>query len=270
MISPHSPPSITSRELLLVLVAYHPSAEEVQRLHRCLMCLPEEVGYALVVNDYRHGEAAEQLSNGADAILLNCDNPGYGTAVNRLVRQLPVLPPYLGALNTDLTWDVDCFPRLLRWLKAHLDVCLAVPQICNPVGDIQYLCKLHPTVLALLSRRFIPQRLKPSWLRAYDQHYVMRERDYQTVFDAPYLSGCCMLMRSQAFESCGGFDERFFLYLEDADLTRSLSQFGRCVHLPIASVIHGWGRGNYFSLRLMVVNLVSAWSYFWKWGWRLW
>ena len=79
-----------------------------------------------------------------------------------------------------------------------------------------------------------------------------------------------MLIRSDAFCRSGGFDERYFLYLEDADLTRTLSRYGRCVHLPVASVIHAWGRGNYGNLRLMAVNLSSAWLYFRKWGWSLW
>ena len=79
-----------------------------------------------------------------------------------------------------------------------------------------------------------------------------------------------MLVCRDAYQAIGGFDERYFLYLEDADLTRSLARQGRCIHLPVAAVVHNWGRGNYRSLRLMVVNLVSAWRYFWKWGWSLW
>ncbi len=79
-----------------------------------------------------------------------------------------------------------------------------------------------------------------------------------------------MLMRSEAFQKVGGFDQRFFLYLEDADLTRRMAREGRCVHLPLVEVVHGWGRGNYSSLRLMLVNVMSAWRYFRRWGWALW
>jgi len=67
----------------------------------------------------------------------------------------------------------------------------------------------------------------------------------------------------------GGFDSRYFLYLEDADLTRSMATIGRTIHLPIASVIHYWGRGNYRSWWLVLVNLHSAWIYFRKWGLRI-
>ena len=98
----------------------------------------------------------------------------------------------------------------------------------------------------------------------------MADQNYEEVFEAPYLSGCCMLIRSEAFRRAGGFDERYFLYLEDADLTRSLARDGRCVHLPVAAVVHNWGRGNYRNLWLMAVNLASAWHYFCKWGWALW
>ena len=257
------------RQLLLLFVAYHPSQREVEQLQACLAELPPQVGYAVVVNDHHPGEPVEQLAPGADGFLANRDNPGYGRAVNRLVEHLGELPNYIGVLNTDLTWVSGTFAQLLGWLQQHPQVSLAVPQILDEAGSPQKLCKHNPTVLGLFSRRFLPDWLKPAWLKRYDRWYVMADQNYQEVFEAPYLSGCCMVIRSDAFRRVGGFDERYFLYLEDADLTRSLARDGRCVHLPVAGVVHGWGRGNYRNLGLMAVNLASAWSYFRKWGWRL-
>ena len=262
--------STTQRQLLLLVVAYHPSPQEIEQLQACLAELPSTVGYAVVVNDHKQGEPVDQLKAGADLFLANSDNPGYGTAVNRLVVRLGQLPPYIGVLNTDLSWQTGTFERLLAWLQQHPQVSLAVPQILDENGSPQKLCKNHPTVLGLFSRRFLPDWLKPTFLKRYDRWYVMADQNYQEVFEAPYLSGCCMLIRSEAFISAGGFDERYFLYLEDADLTRILARDGRCVHLPVASVVHAWGRGNYRDLGLVVVNLISAWHYFRKWGWRIW
>ena len=257
-------------QLLLLFVAYHPSAQEVEQLQACLTELPPNAGYAIVVNDHKPGEAVDQLAAGAELFLANRDNLGYGRAVNRLVVRLGQLPAYIGVLNTDLFWQPDTFHRLLCWMEQHPNVNLAVPQIVDETGQPQKLCKNNPTMLGMFSRRFLPNWLKPRWLKRYDRWYVMADQNYEEVFEAPYLSGCCMLMRSEAFCRAGGFDERYFLYLEDADLTRSLARDGRCVHLPIAEVVHGWGRGNYRSLRLTTVNLVSAWLYFRKWGWSLW
>lgn len=262
-----SPPQ---RQLLLLFVAYHPSAQEVEQLLSCLNGLPASIGYAVVVNDHRPGEAVERLAQAADAALFLGDNPGYGRAVNRLVAQLGSLPPYIGVLNTDLLWCSGSFETLLTWLQQHPDVSLAVPRILDPQGITQKLCKRHPTLLGLCSRRFLPERFKPAWLKRYDRWYVMADHDYDQVFAVPYLSGCCMLINSQAFGRAGGFDDQYFLYLEDADLSRCLALQGPCLHVPVASVEHGWGRGNYRSFKLMLVNLISAWLYFRKWGWALW
>ena len=256
--------------LLLIFVAYHSSSDEVDSLQSCVTALPSEIGYAVVVNDHHPGEPIDRLQAKAECWLPNSDNPGYGRAVNRLIASLEVLPEYLGVLNTDLSWQEGTFSALMSWLKLHPDVALAAPQIIDENRSVQKLCKRNPTILGLFSRRFVPDWLKPQWLKRYDRWYVMSDHDYLQPFDVPYLSGCCMLMRSDAFCNAGGFDERYFLYLEDADLTRSLKKEGRCVHLPIAEVVHHWGRGNYRNLRLMLVNLASSWHYFHKWGWALW
>lgn len=264
------PAAVPQRELLLLFVAYHPSPLEVDRLLACLQVLPPTMGYGVVVNEHRPGEAVEALAEGADYFLCCGDNPGYGRAINRLVKLIQKEPEFLAVMNTDLRWDSDCFPRLLAWLQSHPQISLAVPQIVDGMGAIQKLCKRDPTLLALCSRRFLPDQLKPHWLRRYDHWYVMNDHDYSKIFDVPYLSGCCMLIRSQHFQAVGGFDDDFFLYLEDADITRKLRALGRCVHLPIASITHDWGRGNYKNLRLVLVNIHSAWVYFRKWGLRVW
>jgi GT2 family glycosyltransferase len=257
---------------LLIFVAYHPSETEVLRLQSCLALLPQDFGYAVIANDYRPGEAVDSLRKGAALFVLSKVNSGYGRAINQVVRTLTIqekLPEFIGALNMDLAWAEGTFATLVDWLADHPDVSLAVPQLLDMEGRPQSLCKQHPTLLGLISRRFIPERLKPAWLRNYDGWYVMAGYDYSQVMDVPYLSGCCMLMKSSAFLAVGGFDESFFLYLEDADLTRRMALMGRTVHLPEASVSHYWGRGNHRSKRLTLVNFHSAWIYFRKWGIRL-
>jgi GT2 family glycosyltransferase len=261
------------KHAILIFVAYHASAEEVARLASCLSSLSPHIGYAVVSNDHRPGEPIEDLRFGASCFITNQNNVGYGRAINQAVHELEkrdALPPYIGALNTDLAWKSGCFEDILSWLGNHQDVVMAVPQLTDEHGTVQALCKPDPTILGLFSRRFIPSSLKPKWLRRYDNWYVMSERDYSQIIDVPYLSGCCMIMRSDIFQAVGGFDEKFFLYLEDADISRKFRAYGRTIHLPITSVIHHWGRGNHRSRRLTLVNFHSIWIYFGKWGWRFW
>ena len=104
------------RQLMLLLVAYHPSLSEVEALKACLSKLKPHVGYAVVVNDYQPGEPVDQLKGDADYFLANSDNPGYGRAVNRLAFRISPLPPFIGVLNTDLTWCSGTFETLLDWM----------------------------------------------------------------------------------------------------------------------------------------------------------
>ena len=256
--------------LLLLIVAYHPSSTEVNLLKRSLDCLPANIQYAVFANEYIDGEPVTQLFDDSLYYLLNDENIGYGRAVNLLHQSSPFKPEFIGILNTDLSWFGDIFTPMYTYLLTHTDVNLLAPKILNNSGEPEYLCKQNPTMLALLSRRFVPEIIKPNFLRRYDRWYTMQDFDYDTIFEVPYLSGCCMVARSSAFNDISGFDQRYFLYLEDADLTRSLSISGRCLHYPHSSVIHEWGRGNYKSLKLVLVNLISAWQYFSKWGLALW
>tara|TARA_B100000674_G_C37916370_1_gene951165 strand:+ start:295 stop:1083 length:789 start_codon:yes stop_codon:yes gene_type:complete len=259
-----------SRELLLLFIAYHPSRGEINTLESCLAKLPSNIGYAVAVNDYIPGEPVDSLALNADKFIFFEQNLGYGRAANRLFSQLESPPPYIAVLNTDIFWNSGAFENMHFWIRSNPDVGMLVPKILNERGELQYLCKKNPTVLALLSRRFLHHSIKPSWLKRYDKWFVMSSCNYDSVLDLTYLSGCCMVIRSSTFRQVGGFDERFFLYLEDADLCRSISRIARCVHLPIVSVTHKWGRGNYLKLRLMFVNVISAWKYFAKWGWVFW
>jgi len=257
---------------VLIFVAYHPGSQEVRRLQACLCTLPDWIQYVVIANDYRSGEAIDQLKTNALLFHGNRENLGYGKAVNQAVhflRRRDLLPSFIAALNTDISWSQGTFARLLDWLENHPDVVLAVPRLISISGVMQYLCKRDPTFLSLFSRRFVSQRLKFSALERYDRWYTMSEYNYESIFEVEYLSGCAMLIRTSAFLEVGGFDPQFFLYLEDADITRSLRKVGRTIHLPLETVVHYWGRGSHTDLRLTLVNIHSAWKYFLKWGFRL-
>lgn len=257
-------------DLLLLIVSYHTTSSEVLALSACLDSLPAHISYSVIVNHWSKSDPINQLEQKSQSFVRVEENLGYGRAVNRLFSSLDTLPTYIGILNTDLTWADGTFEDIINYFELNENVSLMVPRILNRLDEVQYLCKRNPTLLALLSRRFIPAYIKPSWLKYYDQWYVMADKDYDSIFESSYLSGCCMIIRTTSFIAIGGFDERYFLYLEDADITRSISRVGRCLHYPRASVVHAWGRGNYKSMRLQFVNLISSFKYFFKWGLELW
>jgi hypothetical protein len=91
--------------------------------------------------------------------------------------------------------------------------------------------------------------------------------DTNVVLSVPHLSGCFMLMRKKALLECGVFDERFFLYFEDVDLTRRIHERYQTVYYPHVKITHRHDKGSYKSPRLLFYGIRSAVRYFNKWGW---
>lgn len=266
------PSGLGSAQLDLLIIVYRPCAAELQAMGACLAALAPGIRYSMALNAVQPQlpEGLEPLLAGALIVQHNSENLGYGKAANRLFEALPQPAPWVAVLNTDLYWQPGSFETLLGWLTSQQDVVAAVPQILSPSGQVERLTKRDPSFIALCSRRFVPEWLKPVWLRRLDARFTMDDQNLHSIYEVPYLSGCCLFVRSNAYASVGGFDPAYFLYLEDADLTRRLRPLGRCLHLPIAAVTHGWGRGSHRSLWLTLVNFWSAFIYFRRWGFRLW
>ena len=256
----------------LLIIAYRPSLLEIEALVACIQSLSPSIRYSIALNSaiLETEKLLEPLFGKALIVQRNSDNIGYGRAANNLFFAINQPAPWVAVLNTDLYWQPGSFETLLSWLASQHDVVAAVPQILSPSGQVERLTKRDPSFISLCSRRFVPQWLKPTWLRRLDARFTMDDQNVHTIFEVPYLSGCCLFVRSNAYAAVGGFDPAYFLYLEDADLTRRLRPLGRCLHLPIAAVTHGWGRGSHRSLWLTLVNFCSAFIYFRRWGFRLW
>ena len=77
-----------------------------------------------------------------------------------------------------------------------------------------------------------------------------------------------MAFRCSVLEKTGIFDERFFMYPEDIDITRRIFSAGyRTVYYPEAEIIHNHMQGSYHNFRLFMIHIVNMIRYFNKWGW---
>ena len=150
-----------------------------------------------------------------------------------------------------------------RFMDSHPEVGSLMPKVVYPDGSLQYLCKLLPTPLDVFGRRFLPECL----IRKRNERYEMRASGYNQIMNIPYLSGCFMFLRSDALRQVGLFDERFFMYPEDVDLTRRIHQHFQTVFYPYVSIIHDHAKGSYKSPKLLWIHIVNLCKYFNKWGW---
>jgi GT2 family glycosyltransferase len=194
-------------------------------------------------------------------------NLGFGRGHNLALKQLDgVDAPYHLILNPDIVFDVDALDGLANVMDERPHVGLIMPKILYPDGSNQYLCKLLPAPIDLILRRFLP----PSWkslgqrrLASYELHAF----DYDVPAYVPSLSGCFMFARRSVLEAVGGFDERFFLYMEDVDLCRRMLGVSRLLYWPGVTVEHVHQMGSYRSRKLLFLHIRSAIQYFNKWGW---
>ncbi len=146
------------------------------------------------------------------------------------------------------------------------EVGLMAPKIGYPNGDIQHLNKRDPSFFNLFARRFLPRFMqKSSPIKKKMDHYIILDKGYETNYEVPYMSGCFMLFRREIFEQLNGFDEKFFMYLEDTDITRRAREISKCIYNSKASIIHHWERGSYKSWKLTWISIKSSFYYFRKW-----
>lgn len=224
-------------------------------------------------------------------LLDNCSSDGSGAVIRRLTAADPRVTPLFNDRNVgfggghnrilahvDSTYHIICNPdieltpgaveTLLDFLREHPSAGLVCPKVLYRDGRLQPLNRLRPNVLDLLLRRFLPRRLRPLF-RLRMERYEMLDRGYEQSYPVPFVSGAFMVCRTEALRQADGFDRRYFLYFEDADLSRKLQAAGwETLYCPDAAVIHDWQRDAHKSLRGMLQFMQSGWRYFRKWGWQ--
>jgi GT2 family glycosyltransferase len=193
------------------------------------------------------------------------DNIGYGAAHNEALQFVD--SDYHLILNPDVEMAEDALFRAYQYLQAQPDVVMVSPRAADSNGQVQYLCKRYPSVLALTLRGFAPTFIR-DWFRTYLASYEVRDNcGDDGVADVPLVSGCCMFARTAALRSVSGFSDNFFMYFEDFDLSLRLHAVGRLVYLPSMQIVHHGGYSARKGLRHISMFVSSGWKFFQRHGW---
>ena len=197
--------------------------------------------------------------------IFNNANLGYGSAHNIAMRKsIADSVPYHLVLNPDIYFEKGTIENIYEYMEENPDVGSVMPKVLYPDGEIQYLCKLLPSPFDLIFRRFVPFE---KWKEKRNEIYELRFTGYDKIMNIPYLSGCFMFLRVDILKKVGLFDERFFMYLEDTDLSRRIYRVAKNIFYPYVHIYHEYGKGSYKNKKLLMYHIQSAIKYFNKWGW---
>lgn len=174
-------------------------------------------------------------AHGAEVVELE-GNRGYGTAANAAVASLPDSIQYVLISNPDVRLGPDSIARLAAALDAQPDAGAVGPKILNEDGTVYPSARHIPSLRTGLGHALFV-RVWPAnpWTRAYRQEGEAGESPRSV----GWLSGACLMVRRNAYDEIGGFDEEYFMYFEDVDLGYRLGMAGwKNVYHPGAEVVH--------------------------------
>ena len=193
-------------------------------------------------------------------------NIGYGRAHN-LALQLIDSDFHL-VLNPDVTFEKDALFCGISLMNQNKDIKALNPFSVDPGGNKQYLCKGYPSVFTLLIRSFGLAVLNKTFSRrlsSYEMHDL--PEDKFTIREM-LLSGCFMLVDTATLKAVNGFDEVYFLYFEDFDLSLRLSKFGKLAYAPQVQITHSGGKTSSKGLWHVWNFCKSGVRFFNTYGWR--
>ena len=194
------------------------------------------------------------------------ENRGFGAGHNLAIASL--CSDFHLILNPDVELSESSLEIGISCLREDPGVTLLSPEVSADDGSQEFLCKRYPSVLVLLLRAFAPRiicRLFHRRLHRYEMRDACTATEEAEVMLA---SGCFMLVRTAALRAVGGFDERYFLYFEDFDLSLRLGGQGRVVFHPGMKIVHHGGYAASKGMWHVRLFMNSGMQFFNAHGWR--
>ncbi|WP_367773639.1 glycosyltransferase [Flavobacterium sp. WC2421] len=195
----------------------------------------------------------------------NPSNPGFGAAHNiAIIKSIEAGSKYHFVINPDAYFEEDIIITMVDFMNQNKDIGMMMPKVLNEDGSIQHLPKLLPSPYSILMRKL----KKPSGIyNKFINQYELRSIDQDVIYNVPVLSGCFTLLNLEAIKEVGMYDDNYFMYFEDWDLSRRMNTRYKTIYFPKVSIYHGYDSGANKSSKLFKIFINSAITYFNKWGW---
>jgi len=160
-------------------------------------------------------------------------NVGFGKGHNKVIENSK--SKYHIIINPDITFKSDVICEMTEFMDRNPEIVITTPKILNDDGTEQFLPKRNPKIRYFLGGRF---EKYGGVFSKWRSEYTRSNENIQDVVEIDFCTGCFMFAKTEALKSVGGFDKRYFLHFEDADITREIKKIGRTVYNPQFKVNH--------------------------------
>lgn len=258
-------------QLSVCIVAYHNYDDIAKAISSLEEYTPKEIKKQIyivdnsVVSEKQKSDLAffcEEIKQYEDICVVSAGkNLGFGKGHNYIIDKIE--SEYHAIVNPDIVFVEDAFSPIINYMNENKDIGMCIPNITDETGKRLHVYRKELTVYDMFIRMFC-KKLFPKRVAAH----TLQNQDYTKPFQVPFGQGSFLVIRTELFKELGGFDERFFMYLEDADLCKRVNQVSKLMYYPGTSVIHKWEQGSHKNRKLLKYHIQSMRKYFQKWGYK--
>jgi hypothetical protein len=190
----------------------------------------------------------------------NSKNVGFARANNQGAKTAN--GDFLLFINPDTIMTEGAIESMLDYIRSDSSIGIIGPKVLNLDQTIQYSCRKFPTIWAGLFNRYsLMTRLFPN--NRYSRDYLMLDYDHNTIRSVDWVSGCCMMTPVSIFKKTNGFDENYFLFIEDVDLCQAIKKIGlRVVYFSNSKIFHRISSSNSKSTFQVIIKQHQGMIYY--------
>ncbi len=246
-------------DISATIVLFNEDIELLKRSTESFLNMPLKKKLFLIDNSPSNILEKEFNNPEIEYIFLN-ENIGFGKGHNLVLNKIAGKSDFHLILNPDVAFDSDVILKMIKEIVKDDDVAMVAPKVTFPNGEFQYTCRKYPNILEMVSRR-------AKIFKKYSRKREYRDSNLTKSFYPDFIHGCFMLFKTKDFVNLEGFDERYFLYMEDVDICRKIDQMGKKkLYYPDVQISHILKKESSKNIRLFFTHLDSSIKYFKKWG----